>query len=109
MSITKAEDMVPNSSHLEYDEKPATSVSSKKEDDELPSDVEFRRVERSLVRKLDYTLMPMVWLLYFFNYLDRNNISYVKCLGPACTLFSTRRERKNERPVPSVVILSELT
>lgn len=31
--------------------------------------------EKSLVRKLDYTLLPMVWLLYFFNYLDRNNIA----------------------------------
>ena len=40
-------------------------------DDEL-----YRRAERSLVRKLDLTLMPTVWLLYVFNYLDRNNIAY---------------------------------
>lgn len=32
-------------------------------------------VEKSLVRKLDMTLMPTVWLLYLFNYLDRNNIA----------------------------------
>lgn len=32
-------------------------------------------VEKSLVRKLDLTLMPTVWLLYLFNYLDRNNIA----------------------------------
>lgn len=34
-----------------------------------------RKLERSLVRKLDMTLMPVVWLLYLFNYLDRNNIA----------------------------------
>jgi hypothetical protein len=31
--------------------------------------------EKKLVRKLDLTLMPMVWVLYMFNYLDRNNIA----------------------------------
>ncbi|KAI1063874.1 hypothetical protein LB506_005699 [Fusarium annulatum] len=34
--------------------------------------------EKSLVRKLDFTLLPMVWLLYFFNYLDRNNIAQAR-------------------------------
>jgi hypothetical protein len=40
---------------------------------------EYNAAEKSLVRKLDYTLVPMVWLLYLFNYLDRNNIAYVVC------------------------------
>lgn len=31
--------------------------------------------EKSLVRKLDFTLVPMIWVLYLFNYLDRNNIA----------------------------------
>ena len=31
--------------------------------------------EKSLVRKLDFTLVPIVWVLYLFNYLDRNNIA----------------------------------
>ena len=35
----------------------------------------WNAVEKSLVRKLDLTLMPTVWLLYLFNYLDRNNIA----------------------------------
>lgn len=35
----------------------------------------FDAVEKQLTRKLDCTLMPMVWLLYLFNYLDRNNIA----------------------------------
>ncbi|KAF2248079.1 MFS general substrate transporter [Trematosphaeria pertusa] len=34
-----------------------------------------RRMEQRLVRKLDMTLMPVVWVLYFFNYMDRNNIA----------------------------------
>ena len=38
-------------------------------------DPEYRKKEKKLVRKLDMTLMPMVWILYFFNYLDRNNIA----------------------------------
>lgn len=33
--------------------------------------------EKSLVRKLDMTLMPIVFILYLLNYLDRNNIAYV--------------------------------
>lgn len=40
-----------------------------------PVDEEFRKREKKLVRKLDMTLMPMVWILYLFNYLDRNNIA----------------------------------
>lgn len=38
-------------------------------------DEEWLMAEKSLTRKLDLTLVPMVWLLYMFNYLDRNNIA----------------------------------
>ncbi|KAK4502114.1 hypothetical protein PRZ48_005537 [Zasmidium cellare] len=41
-------------------------------------DETFRRHSRSLVRKLDCTMMPCIWILYMFNYLDRNNISQAK-------------------------------
>lgn len=34
-----------------------------------------RAKEKRLVRKLDMSLMPVVWILYFFNYMDRNNIA----------------------------------
>ncbi|KAH8895570.1 MFS general substrate transporter [Thozetella sp. PMI_491] len=49
----------------------------------LPSDEEmasptWRSAEKRLVRKLDMTLLPIVWLLYMFNYLDRNNIAQAK-------------------------------
>jgi hypothetical protein len=40
-------------------------------------DDEYRAVEKKLVRKLDLTLVPMLWVLYLFNYLDRNNIASV--------------------------------
>lgn len=37
--------------------------------------------EKRLVRKLDMTLLPMAWVLYMFNYLDRNNIALVSQEG----------------------------
>lgn len=36
---------------------------------------EWKSSERRVVRKLDMTLLPTVWVLYMFNYLDRNNIA----------------------------------
>lgn len=45
--------------------------------DQVIEDADYLRHQKSLVRKLDYTLLPMLWVLYMFNYLDRNNIRYV--------------------------------
>ncbi|KAF4420506.1 major facilitator superfamily transporter [Fusarium acutatum] len=39
---------------------------------------EWKQNEKRLVRKLDMTFMPMVWILYMFNYLDRNNIAQAR-------------------------------
>lgn len=56
---------------------------------------EYKAAERRLVRKLDLTLVPMLWLLYLFNYLDRNNIaqarlnSFTKDLGLVGSQFET--------------------
>lgn len=36
---------------------------------------EWQAAEKRLVRKLDMTLMPAIWTLYMFNYLDRNNLA----------------------------------
>jgi hypothetical protein len=36
---------------------------------------EWQAASKRIVRKLDMTLMPTVWILYVFNYLDRNNIA----------------------------------
>jgi len=44
--------------------------------EQLPEyDDDIRTMEKRLVRKLDMSLMPVVWILYFFNYMDRNNIA----------------------------------
>jgi hypothetical protein len=37
--------------------------------------------EKSLVRKIDTRLLPMVILMYVMNYLDRNNIAAVRLAG----------------------------
>lgn len=44
-------------------------------DTSTPIDQSWLQREKKLVRRLDFTLMPMVWVLYLFNYLDRNNIA----------------------------------
>lgn len=43
----------------------------------IRSDPEWQAKEKALVRRLDITFMPLLWILYFHNYLDRNNIAYV--------------------------------
>ncbi|KAF4990333.1 hypothetical protein FDECE_14409 [Fusarium decemcellulare] len=40
--------------------------------------LKWRTAEKRIVRKLDMTLMPIVWVLYMFNYLDRNNIAQAR-------------------------------
>ncbi|KAL0944340.1 major facilitator superfamily transporter [Colletotrichum truncatum] len=42
---------------------------------------EWRAAEKRLVRKLDMSLLPIVWTLYMFNYLDRNNLAQAKLNG----------------------------
>ncbi|KAF6814165.1 major facilitator superfamily transporter [Colletotrichum sojae] len=39
---------------------------------------EWQATEKSLVRKLDMTVLPVVWILYMFNYLDRNNLAQAR-------------------------------
>ena len=65
---------------LEHEERASTDAKVDAEklgdvESDPSSDPEYRAKERKLVRKLDMTLMPMVWVLYMFNYLDRNNIA----------------------------------
>lgn len=38
----------------------------------------WRELEKKIVRRLDMTLMPCVWCLYFFNYLDRASIGQAR-------------------------------
>jgi MFS family permease len=37
--------------------------------------------EKALVRKLDYHIMPIMWAMYFLNYLDRNAIAQARLSG----------------------------
>lgn len=30
--------------------------------------------EKQLIRKIDFFLMPMLWIMYILNYIDRTNI-----------------------------------
>lgn len=36
---------------------------------------DWRQLEKKVVRRLDMTLMPCLWGLYLFNYLDRASIA----------------------------------
>jgi len=38
---------------------------------------DWRAVEKKVVKRLDMTLLPMLWVLYLSNYLDRTNIACV--------------------------------
>ncbi|KAL8287058.1 hypothetical protein RQP46_004064 [Phenoliferia psychrophenolica] len=45
--------------------------------------------ERALLRKIDFRLLPTLWLMYVFNYLDRSNIGNAKAAGMAKELHLT--------------------
>lgn len=38
----------------------------------------WRQLEKQVVRRLDFTLMPCLWCLYLFNYLDRASIGQAR-------------------------------
>jgi hypothetical protein len=42
---------------------------------------DWRATEKSLVRRLDLTLLPTLWILYLNNYLDRTNIAQARLNG----------------------------
>lgn len=46
-------------------------------DDPIFSDPDYRSKEKKMVRTLDFTMLPMLWILYLFNYLDRTNVACV--------------------------------
>ncbi|GFZ47584.1 hypothetical protein JCM24511_05328 [Saitozyma sp. JCM 24511] len=45
--------------------------------------------ERALVRKIDRRLLPMLWVMYIFNYIDRTNIGNAKTGGMQADLKLT--------------------
>lgn len=46
----------------------------------------IQNLEKGLVKRLDWTLMPVVVLLFLLNILDRNNIANAKVAGLPKTL-----------------------
>ncbi|KAG9254174.1 major facilitator superfamily domain-containing protein [Emericellopsis atlantica] len=87
--------------------------------DDMPIvDEHFQAVSRRVVRKLDMTLMPIIWLLYLFNYLDRTAIaqsklnSIVEDLSLTGTQFSTAVSILNAgymlMQIPSNMILTRV-
>ncbi|KAF5492122.1 putative transporter [Colletotrichum siamense] len=79
---TKQEAMQATSDHIDSTlpggEKDFVSEKDVNGDDLGMSEEEYAAVEKSLTRKLDFTLVPVVWILYLFNYLDRNNIAQAR-------------------------------
>lgn len=61
--------------HQEPEEKEKEIIQAEDVENNVVEDPELAMKERRVRRKLDMTLMPMIWLLYLFNYLDRNNIA----------------------------------
>ncbi|TFL07873.1 MFS general substrate transporter [Pterulicium gracile] len=66
----------------------ADSAEHASQDDEIlehalpPADSEERNtLERALVRKLDLRLLPMIFLIYIMNYIDRNAITSARLKG----------------------------
>ncbi|MCJ1233596.1 hypothetical protein MMC14_001554 [Varicellaria rhodocarpa] len=68
----------------EYGLEQTTTTRRKREAPELVrnlSSEERERLERALVRKIDFRLLPMIILMYIMNYLDRNNIASARLAG----------------------------
>lgn len=53
---------------------------------------EIQKLDKSLVKRLDCTLMPVVVLLFLLNILDRNNIANAKIAGLTKTLGITNAQ-----------------
>ena len=68
----------------DYGLEQTTTARRKREAPELVrnlSSEERDRLERALVRKIDFRLLPMIILMYIMNYLDRNNIASARLAG----------------------------
>ena len=49
--------------------------------DVLPNDIETRKREKALVRKLDTFIAPVMMMLMLISYLDRGNIGFAATQG----------------------------
>ncbi|KAK1957566.1 major facilitator superfamily transporter [Colletotrichum sublineola] len=60
---------------------PAVSEADAELAEALRNYVPGTQEERQLVRKIDLFLMPMLWIMYILNYVDRTNIGNAKIAG----------------------------
>lgn len=71
-------DFKTDSSHVELDEATARKLGVNQEDIELQQAlkdyVPGSDAEKKLLRKIDLHLMPILWVMYILNYVDRTNI-----------------------------------
>ncbi|KAH6680022.1 major facilitator superfamily transporter [Plectosphaerella plurivora] len=67
-----------HSDHGLDEEKPGRHVPSVTAPMEALGLENWQELEKKVVRRLDMTLMPMLWVLYLFNYLDRASISQAR-------------------------------
>ncbi|KAF5007949.1 hypothetical protein F66182_15688 [Fusarium sp. NRRL 66182] len=59
----------------------------------LPSD-ELEALNKKLVRKIDFFILPVIGILYILNYIDRQNLSAAKLQGITEDLhMSTQQSR----------------
>ncbi|KAF0318944.1 major facilitator superfamily transporter [Colletotrichum asianum] len=70
MSTQKESTIVEHEDHPTIVKRDAQEVK-----EESLQDTGRLRASKSLVRKLDMTLMPIIWIMYLFNYLDRTAIA----------------------------------
>ena len=77
--------------HMENGDSPSDQEKVGQEEYESP---EWKETEKRIVRKLDMTLLPMVWIMYLFNYLDRNNIAYAINPSHPSRLYKMKKGKK---------------
>jgi hypothetical protein len=53
--------------------------------------------EKTLVRKFDLKLMPMLWCMYVFNYVDRTNIVGIHLVKSYILFTNDQGQRQNLR------------
>ncbi|KAF8817612.1 MFS general substrate transporter [Phlegmacium glaucopus] len=58
----------------------------------IPSSEHELQLERQAVRKLDYTILPVMTMFYFLSYLDRTNIGNARVAGLQSDLHLTDKQ-----------------
>lgn len=92
MSHPHIQDEKETVQHYEGDEHPKVDKEAAVVDDYVPGSPE----EKALVRKIDRHLLPVLWVMYIFNYIDRTNIgvSCVPSIWPCTSVDEVERQSR---------------